>query len=209
MSTKVYQLHGKNYLVFDEESGRITAVYDNDNKIGDDCFLMPIEAYYGLTDELFRIFGTDSWLILQKAGEGAGRVSAKSFQNTDLNEIATAIRIGFNGFSRWGFGMYKLKELDIKNKHMVFELHRPIFEYHGDNSQYKKFVEEQHFLLGFYTGFFSSLFGNKMRCLCSRINDDAKTYYKFEVNPAFEEPDNMLHSSTDKRTANPQSEPRI
>jgi len=198
MSNKVYQLHGKNYLLFDEESGRITTTYDN--KVYDDCFLLPVEAYYGLMEELFQMFGADYWLILQKAGEGAGRVSARSFQNTDADKIAEAIKNGFNGKSRWGFGLYKLKELDIQKKHVMFELHDSALEYNGNNSRYKRFVEEQHFLVGFYIGLFSTLFNNRMRCTCSRVTDNTKIYYKFEVNPAFEEHDNIpRHGSIIKK----------
>jgi len=181
----ICQLYGENYLVFDEEKGRFTVTYDNKNC--NDCFLMPIEAWCGLTEELFQMFGASYWLILQKAGEGAGRISARSFQNVDTGKIAEAIKIGFNGISRWGFGRYKLKELDIQNKHVVFELHDSIFECCANDNEYKRFVEEQHFLVGFYTGLFSALFEKKMRCTRARVgNNDAKPYYRFELNPEFE-----------------------
>lgn len=198
MSNKTYHLYGENYLLFDEETGRIAVTYDN--KTIDYCFLMSIEAFYGLTEERFQMFGNDYCLIQQKGGEGAGCVSARSFQGIDPEQLAEAIKIGFNGVSRWGFGRYELKELDIQNWHVIFNLHDSVFEYHGNNNQYTRFVEEPHYLIGFYKGFFSVLFGKKMRCTCSRVINSGKAHYKFELNPAFEECDDILpHDSIIKK----------
>jgi hypothetical protein len=186
MSNKLHHLYGKNYLSFEEEKGRIAAVFGN--TYSDDCFLMSIEAFYGMEEELFRIFGMDYALIEQKAGEGAGRVSARSFPK-ETEQIAEAIKNGFNGISRWGFGRYQLKELDIKNMYVVFELHDSIFEYYGENDKYRRFAEEPHFLIGFYKGFFSAVFGRNVYCNFSLINDNGKPHYKFELNAEFEEID--------------------
>jgi hypothetical protein len=191
----ICQSYGENHLMFDEEKGRFIITYGNKNS--NDCFLMPIEAWYGLTEELFQMFGASYWLILQKAGEGAGRISARSFQDLDSEKIVEAIKIGFNGISRWGFGRYKLKELDIQNKHVVFELYDSIFD-STTNNEYKRFVEEQHFLVGFYKGLFSALLGKMMRCTRSRITDNAKSYYRFELNPEFEEYNDTHKHSRDK-----------
>jgi len=193
MSEKLYHLYGKNYLSFEEEKGRIAAVFSNTSS--DDCFLMPMEAFYGTEEELFRIFGMDYALITQKAGEGAGRVSVRSFPK-EPEQIAEAIKNGFNGISRWGFGRYQLKELEIKNMHVVFELHDSVFEYYGDNDRYRRFAEEPHFLIGFYKGFFSALFGRNVYCNFSRIDDNGKPYYKFELNAEVEETDISMEIST-------------
>ena len=78
-------------ITFDKKSGRIISSYSDRKSI--ECFLMPIEAYYGLAEELFRMFGDDYWFILQKAGEGTGRIAAKSFPKKDPVKLTKAIKI--------------------------------------------------------------------------------------------------------------------
>lgn len=176
-------LHTKKILL-DEKSGRITATFDNNSV---ECFLMPIEAYYGLAEELFRMFGDDYWLILQKAGEGAGSTATKSFPKENPVKLTEAIKIGFNGTSQWGFGRYELKELDIQNKRVVFELHDSVFEYNAE-STHKKFVEDQHFLIGFYKGFYSVIFSKEVYCKYSRLINNDRPYYRFEVMARYSPP---------------------
>lgn len=176
MEAETTKSYGVN-ITFDKKSGRIISSY-SDRK-STECFLMPIESYYGLAEELYKMFGDDYWLILQKAGEGAGRTAAKSFPKKDPVKLTKAIKIGFNGSSQWGFGLYELKELDIQNGRVVFELHNSIFEYDAESN--KKFVEEQHFLIGFYKGFYSVIFDEEVYCKYSRLINNDRPYYRFEV----------------------------
>ena len=166
----------RNNITVDKKSGRITSSYSDRKSI--ECFLMPIEAYYGLAEELFRIFGDDYWYIMQKAGEGVGSIAAKSFPKRTL-ELTKAIKIGFNGSSQWGFGRYELKEIDIQNGRVVFELHDSVFEYCVESN--KKFVEEQYFLIGFYKRFYSVIFDKEVYCKYSRFINNDRPYYRFEV----------------------------
>lgn len=181
MSTKVLRFSGENYLLFDREIGRISVSYGMESK--DDCLLIPVEAWLAMEESLFQMFGSDYHVIMRKAGEGAGNISARSFPIKDRTELTAAIEIGFNGTSRWGLGQYVLNELDRQEKCVVFELHHSALESHSDSDKYHRFIEEPYFLIGFYEGLFSSLFGEKMRCLISRITKDTRSYYKIKITP--------------------------
>lgn len=176
METGTTELDRINITV-DKKLGRIISSYSDRS---DECILLTISAFYELVIELYKMFGDDYWLIMQKAGEGAGRISAKSFPTIEHEKIEP-IRSAFNDVSRWGFGRYELKEIDIKNGIVIFELHDSVFEYGVNHKEYLKLANEQHFLIGFYKGLFSTLFGKKVNCTCSLHTDKEKRYYKFKV----------------------------
>lgn len=56
-------------LVFNSENGRLVA---SDRGGEQDVLAMPMEAFFGLVDDLFEMFQSGASVILEKAGRGAG-----------------------------------------------------------------------------------------------------------------------------------------
>lgn len=129
--------------------------------------LFDLVAWSHMVQEMERKFGTGSVVILQSAGEAAGSSSAKALAGVHNQE--GEIRTIFSSVSKWGFGRYELVRFEpmrsirfrlMNNIKMVAE---------GKNE-----VNRHHFLIGFYRGYFTTLFKSKVRCeeiSCMNLGD--------------------------------------
>ena len=170
-----FELETGRTLIFDRNAGRFVV---SDKNGESSAFLIATESFTGLIEELRKIFGTAAPVILQKAGYGAGKMSAK---HTILsNDIPNAVKTIFNSVSRWGFGRYELVEFDPENKYVRFKLHDCVFSISRDVHGYS---DSMNYLTGFYSGYFSALFKREVYCKQIKSLSLSDKYYEFEVKP--------------------------
>ena len=167
------ELENERVLIFDRSIGRFIL----SDKRGDvNAFLMTAESFTTITDEINKLFGTATPIILQKAGYGAGRSAAKHLVLSD--DISTAVKTIFNSVSRWGFGSYELLEFDPENKFIRFRLHNCVFAVPRNSPN---FLNSMQYLIGFYKGYFSIMFGIEVDCKETKCLSLGDEYCEFEV----------------------------
>lgn len=164
------------YLGFDKESGRLF-ISDDDGEY--DVFIVSVITFFGIVEEFVSIFGSGATAILQKAGEGAGRRSAKHLLLSD-DKVRT-VKSLFNSISRWGFGRYELVELDEEKPYVLFKLHNCVFAKPTDAPHNEHSMQ---YIQGFYYGYFSEFFKKDIRCLELKCISLGDAYCEFEIRPA-------------------------
>lgn len=140
----------------------------SDRSVYHNVMLIPITAWSCMVTELKNVFGSGSAVILQQAGETMGRESAKSILG-DTDEEET-IRRGFSSTSNWGFGRYELLSF-VNGEHIRFRLFNNLAMAVDDA---KDDVFKHHFLIGFYRGYFSTVFRKEVCCeekSCMNLGD--------------------------------------
>ena len=170
-----FELETGRTLIFDRNAGRFVV---SDKNGESSAFLIATESFTGLVEELNKIFGTAAPVILQKAGYGAGKRAAKHV--TLSKDIATAITTIFNSVSRWGFGRYELLKFDPENKYVRFKLYNCVFAMPSDVHNHS---DSMQYLIGFYSGYFSTLFGREVYCKQIKSLSLGDKYCEFEVKP--------------------------
>lgn len=138
-----------------------------------DVVLVPISNLSHITIEMVKLFGSAATIMLQKTGEIAGRQSAKALHGSDSE---TKVKRIFSSISKWGFGRYELISFD-PNKCIRFRLQNNMKMLTEEKSELYK----HHYLIGFYSGYFSTAFGKQFSCeerVCMNFNDK---YCEFEL----------------------------
>jgi len=161
-------------LYFDEKSGTYNLV---DGNALHDAVLIPCSTMSHIQMELLKTFGTAGAVILQKIGETAGAQSAKGVLNNADKEAE--LRKIFSSTSKWGFGKYELLAFD-PDKYIRIRLKNNLKMAVDENSVLYK----HHYLIGFYRGYFTTVFGKNFSCeerLCVNLN---YKYCEFELSPA-------------------------
>ena len=146
-----------------------------DKTVIHNVMVVPISAWLHMKMQLIKEFHTGSVLILQSIGKTIGSQSAKSLID-DPNADDT-IRSIFSSVSKWGFGRYELLEFSPKRSirfRLLSNIGRRV-------EQEESELYKDHFLIGFYGGYFSSFFRRDVTCKeisCMNIGDD---YCEFEI----------------------------
>ncbi|MCL5068517.1 MAG: hypothetical protein M1368_09235 [Thaumarchaeota archaeon] len=161
-------------LVFDDKRGRLVA----SDKSGDhDVLAMPMEAFFGLVDDLFVMFQSGASVILEKAGAGAGKASVKHVLSQE--ESSKAVRELFSRASRWGLGRYEMVKFDPDSHYAKLRLHQCVFARESD-----KECRSMWYLRGYLRGYFSTFFRDEgvicTELKCSSLGDK---YCEFEIVP--------------------------
>lgn len=168
------------YLTFDKELGHYVLT---NKRIFHDAIIVSIPSFLRLERELFRLFGSVAASLLQITGEAAGGESGKRL--TNVEHMEDDIRSVFNSVSKWGFGKYELTDLDMKLGYLKFKLHNNPFavpmnkESSGSTDQVK--IDSHHFLIGFYGGYFHTLFKAQVSCKETRCMNRGDAFCEFEV----------------------------
>lgn len=161
-------------LVFDSEKGRLVA---SDRGGEQDVLAMPMEAFFGLVDDLFEMFQSGASVILEKAGRGAGKASVKHVLTQE--DSAIAVRDLFNRASRWGHGRYEMVKFDQASHRVTLRLRECVFARESD-----KECRSMWYLRGYLRGYFSAFFRdeavvcNELKCIS--LGDK---YCEFEILP--------------------------
>lgn len=179
MKENVLNIRQDSYISFDPNTGNYTIT---NKHVFHDIILISVPSFLKLESELFELFGTSTEKILQIVGESAGGESAKRITNTD--NLEDEIRYIFNTVSKWGFGKYELVNLDLLKGHIKFKLHNnPLAtrEERNGSSLTNKAKTNHYFLIGFYRGYFASLFGKRTACNETDCINKGDAFCQFEI----------------------------
>lgn len=161
-------------LVFDSQRGRLVA----SDRVGEqDVLAMPMEAFFGFVDDLFAMFQSGASVILEKAGEGAGKASAKHVLTQESAKMVCDV---FNRASRWGHGRYEMIKFDQAAHHVRLRLHECVFARKSDKEQ-----RSMWYLRGYLAGYFAAFFrDDSIVCTELKCTSLGDKYCKFEILPS-------------------------
>lgn len=166
------------YISFDEDNGHFVLT----NKlIFHDVIVISVPSFLKLQSELFKLFGSAAENILQITGEAAGAESGKRI--TGVKDLDNDIRSNFNSVSKWGFGRYKLIDLDLKESHVKFNLYGNSLASREEiiNSEGKTHIPNHHFLVGFYKGYFGMVLDEQIICKETMCVNKGDKFCQFEI----------------------------
>jgi predicted hydrocarbon binding protein len=168
------------YLSFDNDLGHYVLVNEQDFH---DVIILSVPSFLRLERELFRLFGAAAPSLLQIAGEAAGGQSAKRLSRVENME--DDIRSAFNSVSRWGFGRYELIDLNLARGYIKFKLHNNPLAIPCDEGSSglidQAAISSHNFLIGFYKGYFHTLFKELVFCKETRCMNRGDAFCEFEV----------------------------
>ena len=161
-------------LVFDSQRGRLVA---SDGGGEHDVLAIPMEAFFGFVDNLFEMFQSGASVILEKAGEGAGRASAKHVLTQESAKMVCDV---FNRASRWGHGRYEMIKFDQAAHHVRLRLHECVFARESDKEQMSMW-----YLRGYLRGYFTAFFrDDSIACIELKCISLGGKYCEFEIHPS-------------------------
>lgn len=165
------------HLSFDE-SGHFVLT---NKTIFHDVIVISVPAFLKLESEMFRLFGSAAENILQITGEAAGAESGKRI--THIKDLEDDIKSNFNSVSKWGFGRYKLIDLNLAECYLKFNLYENSLASHEEiiNSEAQKIVPNHHFLIGFYKGYFAMVLNEQVICKETMCMNREEKYCQFEI----------------------------
>jgi len=176
----VLMIRKDSYMSFNKDLGHYVLT---NKKVFHDAIILSVPSFLRLERELFRLFGSAAASILQITGEAAGGESGKRLAHVEHME--DDIRSVFNSVSKWGFGRYELIDLDLGTGYVKFKLHNnpltiPVEkESLGSTDQVK--IDNHYFLIGFYKGYFGTLFKGLLSCKETRCMNRGDMFCEFEV----------------------------
>jgi predicted hydrocarbon binding protein len=175
---KSLEIRKDSSISFDKEQGH----YVLTNKhVFHDAIIISVPSFLKLEAELFRVFGTAAASVLEIAGEAAGSESAKRLMNVEHTE--DDIKYVFNSVSKWGYGKYELVDLNLAMGHVKFKLHNNPLAVVTDKESSGEHVKiiNHHFLIGFYTGYFSALFNHRVFCTETSCMNRGDAFCEFSI----------------------------
>jgi len=145
------------------------------------------ETFLSIIKGFEKSFGSGYSTIVRVGAENAGKESAHlATKNMSLEERLKYVKAVFSGSSNWGFGVYELVRFEPEKPHITLRIYNNVFASSvKDKDEAESFVD--HYLIGFLQGFFSEIFGKRLKCYetCC-IARDKTDYCEFELLPAEE-----------------------
>jgi len=98
-------------------------------------------------------------------------------------DLENDIKSVFNSVSKWGFGKYKLIDLNLAECCLKFNLYGNSLVSHEEikNSQGQKIIPNHHFLTGFYKGYFTTALNEQVICKETMCMNKEDEYCQFEI----------------------------
>lgn len=159
-------------LLYDGRHGKLALKQD---ALEYPALIIPVDAYFAMVDEMFACFGSASSILLEKAGEAAGRIIAE--RNLNTKGIEYAVKVILNRPSAWGHGRYELVKFDLKKKKATVRVHDCLFARQSDKES-----RSMWYLRGLLKGYSSEIFDDdEIKCIevcCSSLN---YAYCEFEI----------------------------
>ncbi|MCX8176343.1 MAG: 4-vinyl reductase [Candidatus Bathyarchaeota archaeon] len=183
-AVKKVRVTRKNYIEIHLKNGEFYLIRDDLKRR---VFMMQPETFLSILKGYEKTFGSGYAVIVRVGAENAGRESAYlATKNMSLEEKLKYVKAVFSGCSSWGFGVYELAKFEPEKPHIVLRIYNSVFasSVKGKNEA-ESFAD--HYLTGFLQGFFSEIFGKKLKCyeVCC-IAKDKTDYCEFELSPAEE-----------------------
>ncbi len=137
-------------LAYDKEKGQLITTDGSGSRL---VLAMPMEAFFGLVDHLFELFMSGASVILEGAGEGAGKAAVQNIMSR--KDIEYGLRKTLSRGSRWGHGRYELLELDFPRNYSRLRVYNCVFARESDPE-----CRSMWYLRGYLRGCFSTFFRN-------------------------------------------------
>jgi predicted hydrocarbon binding protein len=159
-------------LRYDCENGKLAL---KDHSLEYPALIIPLDAYFAMVDEMFACFGSASSILLEKAGEAAGRTIAE--RNLTAEGVDYSVKVLMNKPSGLGHGRYELARFDPEKKNATVRVHNCLFARQSDKES-----RSMWYLRGLLKGYFAEIFDDdEVKCTevrCSSLNYE---YCEFEI----------------------------
>lgn len=151
-----------------------------DNAAYDRVFLMSVDTFAMMQEAIKETFGTGFAVVMLRIGEGAGKSTASYYgRETDMKKKIAVTKEVFSTPSEWGWGSFDLEITEeppfVRLRHYNSAFARLCY-LQGESK-----APQNHFAVGFFKAYFSTLFGKEVTCVKNKCVTRGEEYCEYEL----------------------------